>query len=114
MYVPTASAGRRSAPAIQHPGSFPSGSPQRLRARAWLPAAVLVLGWLVLAGSLGALGSRLADVADNSPAALLPEQAQSRSVLELAEGFADQDVLPAVVVYNSEGGVQALERQALQ
>ena len=114
MSVPTASAGRRSAPAVQGAGSSPSGSPPRPRARAWLPAAVLLIGWLVLAGALGALGSRLADVADNSPAALLPEQAQSRSVLELAEGFADQDVLPAVVVYTSEGGFQAPERQALQ
>jgi RND superfamily putative drug exporter len=70
--------------------------PRRLR---WLlPAAVLV-AWLFLGGPLGQFAGQLTDVQENDSASFLPAAAESTQVSELAAQFANDDVIPAVIVY---------------
>ncbi len=75
--------------------------------------SLVLLGWLVVAAVLAPLGGHLGEVADDSLTALLPEQAQSRQVLELGERFTTQDVLPAVVVYAQDHELSGADRATL-
>lgn len=95
-------------------GSGLQRSARRIRTRRWLLPALLVLAWLALGGALGPLAGRFADVAETGATAHLPAAAESREVLELAGRFAEQDVLPAIVVYSREGGLSGEDRAAIQ
>jgi putative drug exporter of the RND superfamily len=88
--------------------------------RVWtVPAGRLgkwvVLGlWLVVALALGPLQPRLQGSTENDPATFLPEGADSRAVLELVEErFASGRTVPALVVWQRDGGLSAADRQAI-
>jgi RND superfamily putative drug exporter len=82
---------RRDAPA--------PGKPRRLR---WLLPALAVVAWLFLGGPLGQFAGQLTDVQQNDSASFLPAEAESTQVSELAAQFSDDDLIPAVVVYEFE------------
>lgn len=63
----------------------------------------VLLVWLTLAGVGGQSIGKLSEVQENDAAAFLPRSAESTRAAELAEGFSDQDVLPAIVVVEADG-----------
>ena len=89
------------------PGSSPETPERPAKPRRWrwlLPAAVLLV-WLMLGGPLGQYAGQLSDVQTNDNASFLPADAESTQVAEISAQFANEDVIPAVVVYE-------LDRQA--
>jgi RND superfamily putative drug exporter len=76
--------------------------PRRLR---WLVPALVLLAWLMLGGPLGQLAGQLTDVQENDSASFLPSSAESTRVSEIQARFAEDDVIPAVVVYELERDV---------
>ncbi|HET7326302.1 MAG TPA: MMPL family transporter [Nocardioidaceae bacterium] len=77
----------------------------RDRTRWWLWPLLVVLVWLVVGGPLGSFAGRLSEVQTNDNAAFLPEGAESTKVLEWQSRFSDQELLPAVVVYEDTSGL---------
>jgi RND superfamily putative drug exporter len=80
--------------------------------RVWTAAAGprgkwVVLGlWILVAVAFGPLQPRLQDATENDPATFLPEGADSRRALELVEErFASGRTVPALVVWQREGGL---------
>ena len=71
----------------------------------------LILVWLALAGMGGQSVGRLSEVQENDVAAFLPESAESTRAAELDEGFADDSLLPALVVVEADGGGALSEQQ---
>ncbi|OLF15877.1 MMPL family transporter [Actinophytocola xanthii] len=72
--------------------------------RWWLPA-LLVVVWLGLGALGGPYAGRLAEVAENNNAAFLPDSAEATEAQRLQESFTDEQVLPAVVVAERQGGL---------
>ncbi|GIJ61482.1 membrane protein [Virgisporangium aurantiacum] len=67
--------------------------------------ALLVVAFLALAGPIGSLAGRTAEVQENDNAAYLPTSAESTQVDRRLDGFAGGTTLPAVIVYTrSDGG----------
>jgi RND superfamily putative drug exporter len=77
-----------------------------------IPAALLVL-WLVGVGPLGSLIGQLASVQKNDSAAFLPESAESTQVQRQAAQFVPANVLPAIVVYERQGGLSDADLAAI-
>jgi RND superfamily putative drug exporter len=73
-----------------------SASVSRFR---WLVPALLVVAFLAVAGPIGALAGRTAEVQENDNAAYLPTSAESTQVDRQVKRFAGGATLPAVVVY---------------
>ena len=77
---------------------------------AWLPsrkvnAWIVLVFWLVVAGvSMGPAG-KLTQAQENDNAAWLPTGAESTEVLERMAAFQSPDEIPALVVFEREGGV---------
>ncbi|MEU6249481.1 MMPL family transporter [Glycomyces sp. NPDC047010] len=67
----------------------------------WLVIAV----WIALLVPAGMLAGRLGEVEDNDNSAWLPADAESTEVAERAADFLPADTVPAIVVYEREGGV---------
>jgi RND superfamily putative drug exporter len=63
----------------------------------------VLLVWLTLAGVGGQSIGQLSEVQENDAAAFLPRSAESTRAAELADGFSDQEVLPAIVVVEGDG-----------
>ncbi|GAB3492929.1 MMPL family transporter [Flexivirga lutea] len=84
------------------------------RRRRWVLPALLVLVWLVVGAVAGPYSGKLSTVATNDPAAFLPASAEATQVTKLAKGFEGQEVNPALVVYQRDGGVSAADRSAVQ
>jgi len=80
------------------------------RRRWWLWPLVVALIWILVGGPLGSFAGRLSEVQTNDNAAFLPESAESTEVMDWQARFSDQELLPAVVVYEQTSG---LERDAL-
>ncbi len=62
----------------------------------------LLLVWLALAGVGGQSVGRLSEVQENDNASFLPRSAESTRAAELADGFTDDTVLPALVVVRAQ------------
>ena len=75
----------------------------------WVAAAAVVLAWLVVGGVLGPFTGRLAEVQRNDSASFLPADAESTRVQDLQQELADEDVLPAVAVFEYEQPVSEAE-----
>lgn len=82
--------------------------------RRWLPPVVVLLAWLVLGGVLGPFPGRLAEVQRNDTASFLPSDAESTRVVEVQDSFNQEDVIPAVVVfeYREQIGERAVAEAA--
>jgi RND superfamily putative drug exporter len=82
---------------------------------AWLPAgrrtkwAVLVF-WVVVLAVAGPLSGKLTGVQDNDTVNWLPGSAESTQVYHLQESFRNPDEVPAIVVYERDGGVTDADR----
>jgi RND superfamily putative drug exporter len=74
----------------------PSRTRQVLR---WLLPAAIVLVWLAVGGPLGSFAGQLSEVQSNDNASFLPASAESTRVNEIAADFTEQELLPAVVVW---------------
>ncbi|WP_244524113.1 MMPL family transporter [Blastococcus sp. DSM 46786] len=85
--------------------------PRRSSTLRWILPAVVALLWLGLAGPLGSLSGKLAEVSENDSAAFLPDSAESTRVTELQQQFRTERTLPVVLLWESEDG--ALDRAAL-
>ena len=72
--------------------------------RVLLPA-VLLLGWLALAGFGGPTFGKISDVSTNDQASFLPASAESTRVSQLIPAFAGSDDIPAIVIAVRDGGL---------
>jgi RND superfamily putative drug exporter len=80
-------------------------TPATVRRLRWLLPALLVVAFLALAGPLGSLAGKTAEVQQNDNAAYLPTSAESTQVDAYTEKFVGDPTLPAVVVYvRADGG----------
>ncbi len=75
--------------------------------------ALIVVVWLFVVGPLGSFAGQLSDVQENDAAGFLPASAESTKVRELSLDFATSDTLPAIVVYEFDGPVDAAELAAV-
>ncbi|WP_338703266.1 MMPL family transporter [Streptomyces sp. Q6] len=73
------------------------------RATPWLVPLVLLIVWLAVGGTLGPYAGRLGEVATNDQAAFLPRNAESTRVIEAQRAFQEDETLPAIVVWTSDG-----------
>ncbi|MFF9060457.1 MMPL family transporter [Streptomyces sp. NPDC101213] len=80
------------------------------RARRLVPV-LLVAVWLVLGGVLGPFAGRLGEVATNDQAAFLPRSAESTEVISAQRAFRQEETLPAIVVWTSDGGTGVADRR---
>ncbi|WP_309710078.1 MMPL family transporter, partial [Pseudolysinimonas sp.] len=67
--------------------------------------AVLIVGWLALAGFGGPTFGKISDVSTNDQASFLPASAESTQVSQLVPEFAGADDIPAIVVAVRDGGL---------
>jgi len=67
--------------------------------------AVLIVGWLALAGFGGPTFGKISDVSTNDQASFLPASAESTQVAELVPKFVGADDIPAIVIAAREGGL---------
>ena len=77
----------------------PAHAASRTRRLRWLLPALLVLVWIGLGGPLGSFAGKLSEVQTNDNASFLPTSAESTQVNEIAAGFTEDELLPAVVVW---------------
>ena len=71
----------------------------------WLLPALVLLVWLGAAGPLQGLASGLTGLQENDTAAFLPDSAESTRVAELQAGFQGAPSIPAVLLWEAEGGI---------
>ena len=64
--------------------------------------AVLILGWLVVAGIGGPYFGRVDEVSSNDRTAYLPESSEATQVQALAGDFSGSDAIPAILVIASD------------
>lgn len=86
---------------MSHANSTSTTSGLRRWLRVLIPA-LIILVWLVGASIGGPYFGKVGEVSSNDQTAYLPDSAEATRVQELAAGFSDEDVLPAVVVFVSE------------
>ena len=67
----------------------------------WLIPAVLVVGWVAIAGVGGPTFGRLDEVSSNDQASFLPAGAEATEAREWQQKFQDSGEVPAVVVIES-------------
>ena len=67
----------------------------------------VVAFWLVVVALLGPLAGRLSGVQNNEAKSWLPSGAESTQVLDVAGTFVSADTIPAVLVYERDGGLTA-------
>ena len=68
-------------------------------------AFIVVLVWLVVGGAAGGFQGRLAEVQENDAETYLPADAEATRAGELSARFGEDGVVPAVVVYERDGGL---------
>lgn len=81
--------------------------------RHWLFPALLVLAWLAVGGPLGSFQGQLTGVQENDSAAFLPAEAESTQVAELQRRFSDEEIVPAIVVYERTSGLTPDDQAAV-
>lgn len=67
--------------------------------------ALIILAWLVGASLGGPLFGRVEEVSSNDQTAYLPENAEATEVRAVLGDFLGTDVIPAVVVFRADGGI---------
>ncbi|MEU6676233.1 efflux RND transporter permease subunit [Streptomyces sp. NPDC046925] len=69
----------------------------------WLVPVVLLVAWLGIGGTLGPYAGKLGEVATNDQAAFLPQNAESTQVIDAQKKFSQDETLPAIVVWTTDG-----------
>ena len=80
----------------------------------WLIPALLALAWLALGAFAGPYAGKLSEVAVNDGSAFLPSSAESTEVNALRAAFDETDAIPAIVVAEREGGLDAADLDYLE
>lgn len=78
---------------------------RRARVVAAVFTVLLIVGWLGVSGVGGPYFGKISEVSTNDQSSFLPESAESTRAAELAAEFSDSDALPAILVFDREGGV---------
>lgn len=78
--------------------------PSKTRRLRWILPLVLLLVWLGVGGPFGSYAGKLSEVQVNDQLQFLPESAESTVVAKLQGEFSDDESVPAVVVFESDGG----------
>lgn len=76
--------------------------------------ALLILGWLVLAGFGGPTFGKISDVSTNDQASFLPASAESTQVADLIPEFSGSDDIPAIVIAARDGGLTDEDAEFLE
>ena len=72
---------------------------------------IVVAAWVVLAGALGSIGAKLADVTDDRTESFLPADAESTEALRTVnEEFPGGQTRSGLIVYKRDGGLTARDR----
>lgn len=79
----------------------------------WLLPALVLLVWLGSAGPLSALGGQLTGLQENDTAAFLPDSAESTRVAELSAQFSPVQAIPAVLLWEGDGPLDAQATAAI-
>lgn len=66
---------------------------------------VIIAFWLAVVAVLGPLAGKLTDAQSNDAKSWLPQSAESTQVLDVASGFVSSNTIPAVIVYQRDGGL---------
>ncbi|WP_136710099.1 MMPL family transporter [Agromyces sp. H66] len=91
-------------------------NPRPGRVPTWLRVlipTVLILVWLAAFGAGGASFGALSDVVENEQAQFLPDDAESTAVQDLQAEFRSADAIPAIVVYERDGGLTDADTEAI-
>ncbi|GEO91838.1 hypothetical protein KFL01_11440 [Kocuria flava] len=94
-------------------GTEPPQGRHRARHRHWLRIllpALLIVGWLAVAGVGGPYFGKISEVSTNDQSSFLPESTESTRVTNLQGEFRDSDAVPAIVLLVREGGLEAGDR----
>lgn len=75
---------------------------------------VLILLWFGAFGAGGASFGALSDVVENDQSQFLPADAESTRAQELQAEFRSADVIPAIVVYQRDGGLTTTDDRAIE
>jgi RND superfamily putative drug exporter len=79
----------------------------------WLLPALVLLVWLGGAGPLSALGGQLTGLQENDTAAFLPDSAESTRVADLQQRFSPVQAIPAILLWEGDGPLDAATLQAV-
>ena len=104
----SAPAGSRPAPWSDDPRP-PRRSRRSALLRILLPA-LLIVGWLAVAGVGGPYFGRISEVSTNDQSGFLPESTESTQVTDLQAEFRDSEAVPAIVLLVREGGLSPEDR----
>ncbi|MDM7854703.1 MMPL family transporter [Cellulomonas alba] len=74
---------------------------------------VVIAFWLVVVAVLAPLGGKLTSVEHNDAKSWLPASAESTKALDKAGVFVDQNTIPAVLVYQRDGGLTQQDLAAI-
>ncbi|MET0975106.1 MAG: MMPL family transporter [Leifsonia sp.] len=91
-------------------------APSSSRVPTWLRVtipAVLILVWFGLFGAGGASFGALSSVVENDQSQFLPADSEATQVQDLQEGFRSGEVIPAIVVYQRDGGLTDADTAAI-
>jgi RND superfamily putative drug exporter len=80
--------------------------------RASIPAA-LILVWLVVAGVGGPYFGKVSEVSSNDQTSYLPASADATKVAKLQRAFSGSDEVPAIVLYQRDGGLTGSDLSAI-
>ncbi|SET91228.1 MMPL family transporter [Geodermatophilus poikilotrophus] len=79
----------------------------------WLLPALVLLVWLGGAGPLSTLSAQLTGLQENDTAAFLPDSAESTRVADLQQGFSPVQAIPAILLWEGDGPLDAATLQAV-
>jgi len=74
---------------------------------------LIIAFWLVVVAVLGPLAGKLTDAQSNDAKSWLPQSAESTKVLDVAGGFVSSNTIPAVIVYQRDGGLTEADMAAV-
>jgi putative drug exporter of the RND superfamily len=74
---------------------------------------VVIAFWLVALAVLAPLGGKLTSIEKNDAKSWLPASAESTQALTKAEAFVDPNTIPAVVLYQRDGGLTADDQSTI-
>lgn len=92
----------------------PTPRHERRTGRRAIVSALVIIGWLLIAGALASQSGKLADVVESGAAGYLPTDSQAKEVFDATEKFGDEYASPAIVVWSSDGALSGRQRDAIR